>query len=500
MCGRLAPNSAVESWIYQVALSHSGSKSTEKRYRLSFELFCLSAGRIAEEIIEDYEKLPEKTFKRIYAQAIMSHIAELKEKKRSSGSLATTLNAIRSFFKYNSLPLNFMPTVRVDVENHNRDIEKEEIAEIIRNAEYRERAFFILIAQTGLRPDTLTRLKIRDIENILESYTPTPCLIRVGKDATKGKYHEYFTFAPKESVTYLKEYLKTRKTPINEDSYVFVMCEDESKPARPGVFSHLFRRIVMKLQDRKVLVFKTNRKEMSIESKDHKVLRNCVTRNELRLYNLRKFFRKYAGQAGGDFVNFWMGHTSALGVDLTYFSKDIEHHRKQYKDKAMPHLTIETHMPTDTGKTIDELKKQLREKDAKVEDLSREVNEFKKLLPEISKLVELSKEVRELREKVDLSEQERREKFSHIQTIEERQVENERVEAIIQDHIKRTGKDPRNEDPEISRQLEELGLKDQKQTEQEIDADNQRVEAMVKEYDEAKRKAKAVKLQDEIDN
>jgi integrase len=392
-CRRLAPNSAIESWIYQVGLGHSGSKGTEKRYRLSFSLFCSSIGKTAEEIIEDYEKLPEKTFKRTYAQAIMSHIAELKEKDRSSGSLATAHNAIRSFFKYNSLPLNFMPAIRVEIENHNRDIQRNEIAEIIRNAEYRERAFFSLIAQTGLRPETLTKLRIRDIEDIMENYTPIPCLIKVGKEATKGKYKEYFTFAPKESVTYLKEYLKTRKTPVNEDSYVFVMCEDESKPARPGVFSHLFRRIVMKLQDQNVLSFKTNRKDMTIESKDHKLLRKCVTRNELRLYNLRKFFRKYAGQAGLDFVNFWMGHTSALGVDLAYFSRDVEHHRKQYLDFAMPYLIIETHIPTDMEKTIEELKKQLREKDEKVDALQKSVSRIENLTEFLTQLPPISEEL-----------------------------------------------------------------------------------------------------------
>ncbi len=60
----------------------------------------------------------------------------------------------------------------------------------------------------------------------------------------------------------------------------------------------------------------------------------------VRLYSLRKFFRKCAGHAGQDYVKFWMGH-SLGGVDSAYFSRDPEHHRKIYQEKAAPHLYIE---------------------------------------------------------------------------------------------------------------------------------------------------------------
>jgi hypothetical protein len=85
-------------------------------------------------------------------------------------------------------------------------------------------------------------------------------------------------------------------------------------------------------------------------------LRSHISRGELRLYSLRKFFRKYAAQAGPDFVNFWMGHTSSLGVDLHYFSRDVEHHRKQYAEKAMPFLRLETATPSETEQQIEELR------------------------------------------------------------------------------------------------------------------------------------------------
>ena len=384
----LPSNNSVDSWIYQVGLSHSGSLATEKRYRLDLGRFCSSVKKTAEEIIEDYDKLPEKVFKRFYASAIVTYLAGLDNSNRSSGSISTALNSIRSFFKYNSLPLNFIPSVRVEIENHNRDLTGKEINQILRNANFRERAFFTLIAQTGLRPSTLTKLKIRDFENILSDQTPVPCLIKIEKNSTKGKYHDYFTFASKESIDYLKEYLKTRKQELSQNSYVFVMFDDEDKPASPGVFTHLFRRIVLSLQEQNIIDFKTNRKEMSIRNKDDSILRTCVTRNELRLYNLRKFFRKFAGQAGSDFVNFWMGHASSLGVDLHYFSRDVEYHRKIYKEKAMPHLRLLSRTPSETEKSIEELKTQLSLVTDKLLEKDKEIELLKEQVVPISKLLE----------------------------------------------------------------------------------------------------------------
>jgi hypothetical protein len=51
--------------------------------------------------------------------------------------------------------------------------------EILKIASPRDRAFFTIIAQSGLRPSTVASLKLKDIEGILTGDTPVPCLIRV---------------------------------------------------------------------------------------------------------------------------------------------------------------------------------------------------------------------------------------------------------------------------------------------------------------------------------
>jgi len=57
-----------------------------------------------------------------------------------------------------------------------------------------------------------------------------------------------------------------------------------------------------------------------------------------------------ATPAGNELVEFWMGHTG--GVERHYLSKDIEWHRKQYTEKAMPHLRLESATPSETDKSL----------------------------------------------------------------------------------------------------------------------------------------------------
>jgi len=102
---------------------------------------------------------------------------------------------------------------------------------------------------------------------------------------------------------------------------------------------------------------------------------------EVRLYNLRKFFRKYATPAGFEYVQFWMGHIVREGVDEHYRPKDPEFHRKLYAEKAMPFLRFETATPTETVKLIEKLKEQLKERD-------KEIKTMKETMVTIQPLVE----------------------------------------------------------------------------------------------------------------
>lgn len=90
--------------------------------------------------------------------------------------------------------------------------------------------------------------------------------------------------------------------------------------------------------------------------------------SELRFYTLRKFFRKYANQMGFEHVNYVMGHTTK-GSDSNYTPKDPEFYRELYKEKAMPFLRLETATPTETEKTLEDLRARLAKSEAEKQDM-----------------------------------------------------------------------------------------------------------------------------------
>jgi integrase len=395
---RMDKFNVVDHWLNAVGYSHSNSPQTRILYRISLQKFMDFIQKTPEQVMAEYEASEDRNFKRLYAQYMMALLSEMQRKGYAPASISGTLGAVRSFFKYNDLPLGFVPSGSNLIEFHNRDIMKEEVVEILNVANVRDRAFFCVSAQSGLRPSTIANLRIGDVEGILDEKTPVPCRITVRQENTKGKFQEYFSFIGAEAVSYLKDYLKTRNKRLTVDDYVFTMFgkEHEETPVNPAVLTHMFRRIIERLKSHDVLDYKVKRKEMAIETSDHRPLRDHISRGELRLYSLRKFFRKYAGQAGRDFVNFWMGHTSSLGVDLHYFSRDVEHHRNQYAEKAMPHLRLETPTPSESEKQIEELRVQVSRDALRIGELETTLKDVEKLLqrarPVIEQLMKARKE------------------------------------------------------------------------------------------------------------
>ena len=331
---------STDLWLDTLAYSKSGSLNTRRNYRRNFQKFLAFMGKTAEQILEDYKEIKDtREFKRKYARLVRAWIGSLNKKGLTKGSIRSMVGVVQSFFKYNDLPLGFVPTAQASSEYHNRDIEKPEIAHLLAISRPRDRAFFAVMAQSGLRPHELCKLRLKHLHPDLFHGT-IPCKLEIPKEIAKGKYHGYFTFIGAEAVKYLKDYLKTRAN-VSPESYLFTKHGSELQ-ATPKSFGHKFQRNVRKLKAKGLVSFKQRQKGKP---------------SELRLYNLRKFFRKFASQSGRDFVNFWMGHT--LGVDAHYFSRDVEFHRKLYKEKALPYLRIEKETPTETEKQIEELRAEL---------------------------------------------------------------------------------------------------------------------------------------------
>ena len=192
-----------------------------------------------------------------------------------------------------------------------------------------------------------------------------PCKIEVPQEIAKGKYRSYFTFIGEEAVHYLQAYLNTRRNIADED-YLFSK-EGTDEKTSPKSLSNFFARTVQKLKNKGLMVVKQKQKNKP---------------RDVRLYNLRKFFRKYAHQAGFELVQFWMGHIVNAGQDEHYRPTDVEFHRKLYAEKAMPFLRLETATPTETEKTIEELREQLKER-------NKEINALEGKMAKLQPLMEL---------------------------------------------------------------------------------------------------------------
>ena len=355
----------VEVWIDVVCASHSNSNRTRQGYLLIFQSFCKFIGKTGKQIIEEYEASTDRDFRLAYSQSIQTYISSEQKRGIAPSTISSRIGTIKSFFKYNNLPLGFVPAVQLRMLYHNRDITHEEIKLILNASKPRERAFFAIMAQSGLKPDTICNLKYENIKEDFEN-DRIPCKLEIPQEIAKGINHSYFTFIGEEAVKYLHSYLVVRPKIIDED-FIF-LNEGTRKKANPKSISRFFARTVQKLHEKGLMSLKQKK-----EYKPH----------DIRLYNLRKWFRKYANQAGFECVQFWMGHKVNVGQDNHYRPKDVEFHRELYAEKAMPHMRLATATPTETDKAITLLEQENRELKDKIENLESMMEKmYQKVFPQ----------------------------------------------------------------------------------------------------------------------
>jgi integrase len=357
----------VQAWLDSVALSHSGAENTETLYRYNFGCFLKFINAATEDIQKDYNELPERQFRQKYAQALRAWSSQLMRQDYTQGTISAFMGAAKSFFKYSDFPLSFVPAVQRRVVFHNRDIDKAEILQVLGMSTPREKAFYAIMAQSGLRPSTLCMLKLKHLEPDF-SQGKNPVMVKVPEDLAKGKYHEYFTFIGEDAARLLKDYLNTRRN-LSGESFVFVNQGSED-PMIYNTVSSMFRKAVRLLRDKGVMSYEQKKRDRPAE---------------IRLYTLRKWFRKQAIQAGFENVEFWMGHTGP-GVDSAYRPKDPEFYRKIYTEKAMPFLRLESSTPTETEKQIEELRNENATLKLRLNHVAASTEGLEKLLKRVEEL------------------------------------------------------------------------------------------------------------------
>jgi integrase len=367
-----------QSWLDNVAISNSNSISTRKRYKKSFQLFKEFIGKTAAEIVDDYEQKDERVCRRTYARFIMAFASKLHREDYAPNSINTFIAAVQSFFKYTDLPLAFIPHGSTLIKYHNRPIRKEEVMAIIAASKPRERAFYAMMAQSGLRPESLCGLKVSDIEPDILTQEAQSYRINLKKENTKGAYNEYYTFIGQDAVNALKAYFSTSRPNINSKSFLFI--SEKPKESATTVEKDENGDVRASSKSFSLLFCKTLRRLKESGTIDYKSSDEARKPSELRLYTLRKYFRNNSEKAGSEYVSFWMGHLSAMGVDLHYFGKDPKEHQKIYEEYALPNLLLDTHSISDIEK---EMNKKMTEREEEI-DLMRE--QFSAMVAQMSSL------------------------------------------------------------------------------------------------------------------
>lgn len=147
------------------------------------------------------------------------------EKEGKAGSyIARFKKVIISWLAYNNVSVKLKVNICGESDTptiaNERVPTKEELAKIIRKASTRGRVAVVLMAFSGVRPESLgdylgtDGVRLGDLQEAKlkpdgVDFEKTPSILIVRKNLSKAR-HQYFTFIPDEATTYIKEYLEER--------------------------------------------------------------------------------------------------------------------------------------------------------------------------------------------------------------------------------------------------------------------------------------------------
>jgi len=370
--------SSIDSWILAVRRTGSNSDSTEDTYLSAFGLFLEATKINPDEIVHRWNNAKvyiddnkvihnqKEEIARELEAKIRNYLFSLNPEELTCTYRGKLGDTIRSFLKHHNIQGINVPELS-DSDGCPEYIENPltlgDIQKIIDNSGIREKAYNKFLESSGLRPVTLRKLKIRDIDsrpkeletNIkvtfsewLENPNDVQCvLVQCPKKVTKGKKVDHHTWIDRETLEYLKTYLEARKIgtrkiqpeELTEESYLFVQNKSPptlvSKQSMSNIFSDTARQLGVK------------------EGKF-----------DVHIYMLKDYFEKQCGKGVDDlrYIDYWEGHVS-YGRKVyfrSYFNPTVIESREQYL-KCIDYLKIKG--IAEESKTIEGLKKDKEKSD-----------------------------------------------------------------------------------------------------------------------------------------
>lgn len=383
---RMEHLSNVQTWITKVC--GPGSRETYEKEIRGFKQFVLEKSSVNIETLKDEyrnakyagEMEKEKFLDRIH-DLVEVYSCHIKSLKFSSMHEALILSVIRSYLvKGCGMKDVEVPLPRhVFVTYHNRDLKKQDIRTILDHAGLRDKTFFLIMAESGMRPQTEVQLHYRDIKEEYESGR-LPMKIELPSLILKDNPSARFTFIGSDSFHLLKEYLTERERKegrrLADDDLIFAATRPgsvKSEGLEMGTFSSSFGRVA-------------NHVGLAVPGKRG----SKKAPRQIRLYGLRKYFNNNM-RTDRAYIEFWMGHTDAK---QHYVSNDVEEHRKRYEEgypflKVYESITDNVAIIQEQQKKIKEFQEKLADSEAEKENLKRRMERTEKKLQQIERTIAL---------------------------------------------------------------------------------------------------------------
>jgi len=322
----------VEKWLTFRASTVKSKQSIVSRFKYFLNITKLNPDSLLEEWKSvKYDPIAKQRFVDKISEIIENYYEHVLKSNFAELTKHSLIVAVRSFFKFYKIPLEInSPVMRARVTFHNRFITKQEIRRILDVSPPREKAFFLMMVETGLRPDTLVKLQYKHIKEEYEKGI-IPMKIELPSQLLKDRVGDRFTFLGEDGYKALKTYLDMVGK-LDDEDYIF-QPEKRTKVKKPlpqTTFSNYFRKVALKLG----IV------EKHVKGKPYPV----------RLYCLRKYFRNNC-RLDPAIREFFMGHS--LGTDEHYISRDVEQYRKLYAEN---YQTLRIYEPTTPYLTPEQVK------------------------------------------------------------------------------------------------------------------------------------------------
>jgi len=195
---------SVVRWLRDLSYQQSGSESTKRHFLWVLKSFCDSVGKSPDEMVSECRGSEEA--RREYADKIKAFVMR---NDRTKDTIATYSTAMKSFFRHNGVEV---PVGRVKswVTYEDRAITPEELRKLLKVADLRTKVAVAVLAQSGMRTETLAKLTYSHVREGLEK-EEAPLRIYVASELAKDRAKSFDTFIGPEAIELLKSHIEARK-------------------------------------------------------------------------------------------------------------------------------------------------------------------------------------------------------------------------------------------------------------------------------------------------